>query len=164
MRDLTWDVPAPREEAAAPAVEAAPEELILTRVLHAPRRAVFDAWTKPEQLARWWGPDGFTLDQCELDLKPGGPLRFVMRGPDGVRYPMDGRVLEVIPPARLIFTADLGGENGDLVLTSVTLDEHDDGTRLTVDQTVPATREYARGQRLGWVESLERLALFLVPH
>jgi uncharacterized protein YndB with AHSA1/START domain len=148
---------------AATSLEAAPEELVLTRVIHASRRRVFDAWTKPDQLALWWGPDGFTLVTCEVDLRLGGSLHFVMRGPEGVEYPFDGHVLEVIPPARFIFTADLGGDAGNLLLTAVTFDDHDDGTRLTVVQTIPRTEAYARGQRRGWIESLERLALFLAP-
>lgn len=133
-------------------------EVALTRVLHASRRRVFDAFTRPDQLARWWGPDGFTLAACEVDLREGGALRMVMRGPDGKEYPFHGRYLDLLPPARLSFTADLEtGADGDVLVTTLNLEEVDGATWLTVRQTVPATEEYARGQRQGWSESLERL-------
>jgi uncharacterized protein YndB with AHSA1/START domain len=140
----------------------AEQELALTRVFHVPRRRVFEAFTRPEQLARWWGPDGFTLAACELDVCEGGALRMVMLGPDGRDYPFHGRYVELLPPARLAFTADLEtGAPGDVLVTTVNFEEVDGMTWLTVRQTVPATESYARGQRQGWSESLERLAELL---
>src|SRR5258707_9300297 len=58
-------------------------EVVLTRVFDAPRHLVFDAFSKPELLKRWFGPRGWSLVVCEVDLKVGGGFRFVLRGPDG---------------------------------------------------------------------------------
>jgi uncharacterized protein YndB with AHSA1/START domain len=152
------------EAAQAAVPEPQSEDLVLTRIIRASRRAVFDAFTRPDRLQRWWGPDGFTLTTCELDLRRGGAMRFVVGGPDGAEYPFTGHVLEAIPPARLIFTAELGDDPGDLLLTVVSIDDHDDGTRVTVQQTVPRGAANASGQRRGWSESLEKLALLLAAH
>ena len=152
-------------DAVAPSLlEPQSEDLILTRVFRATRHAVFDAWTHPDQLAQWWGPDGYTLTSCELDLRRGGAMHFVVAGPDGKAYPFRGHILEAIAPARIIFTAELEDAPGDLLLTVVSIDQHDEGTRLTIQQTIPRSEANARGQRRGWSESLERLALFLAPH
>ena len=64
-----------------------PSELHMKRVFAAPRQMVFDAWTKPEIVAQWWGPAGFTTPVCEIDARNGGALRIHMRGPDGTIYP-----------------------------------------------------------------------------
>jgi uncharacterized protein YndB with AHSA1/START domain len=150
---------------AEPSVGVVPEssthDLVLTRLLDAPRTLVFDCFTQRIHLVRWWGPDGFSLSRTEIDLRPGGLLHFVMRGPDGVEYPLRGEYLEVSPGARLVFTADLGSGPGDVLTTTVGLEEDAGRTRLTVRQTIPASAPYARGQRQGWSESLERLARYL---
>src|ERR1700756_4323405 len=58
-------------------------ELTITRIFDAPRELVFRAWTEPAHLARWWGPRGYTLPSCQLDLRPGGAYSFEMHAPDG---------------------------------------------------------------------------------
>src|ERR1700722_7233031 len=79
--------------------------VILTRLFDAPRDLVFKAWTDPKHLAQWFGPHGFTNPVCEVDLRPGGIWRHVMRGPDGNDYPMISIFQEVLPPERLVFTS-----------------------------------------------------------
>jgi uncharacterized protein YndB with AHSA1/START domain len=76
----------------------------LTRVFDAPRTLVWKAWTDPKMMAQWFGPRGFTAPVCELDVRKGGTLRIVMRGPDGNDYPMKGVFLKVIEPEQLVFT------------------------------------------------------------
>src|SRR5260221_9154217 len=137
--------------------QAAPEELLLTRVFDAPRKLVFEAWTRPEHLMAWWGPNGFTLPVCELDFRPGGAYRFVMRAPDGAEYPMQGIFREIDAPSRIVFGAILEGEPRE-ILTTVTFAEQDGKTTLTVHQTRPHDEMKARGQKQGWTEQLERLA------
>ena len=82
-------------------------EFCIARVIHAPRPLVFDAWTDPAHLARWWGPSGFTNPVCEMDVRPGGAHRIVMRSPEGVAYPIKGTFIEVVTPERLVMTLDL---------------------------------------------------------
>ena len=136
------------------------QEIALTRVFHAPRRRVYEAFTQPQHLREWWGPDRFTLASCEVDPRVGGALHLVMRAPDGRTYGFHGSYVEVLPPARLAFTADLD-EAPEHLLTTANFEEVDGSTWLTVRQTFPRSPEYAAGQRDGWSESLERLALYL---
>jgi uncharacterized protein YndB with AHSA1/START domain len=139
---------------------AAGREVVITRVLDAPRRLVFETWSNPEHLAHWWGPKDFTLPGCELDFRPGGAYRFVMRGPDGLDYPFHGVYREIVEQERIVFTAIIDNAPGNELVTTVTFAEHGGKTRLTVAQTVP-TEPYARGQKQGWTESLARLAEYV---
>lgn len=139
---------------------AAGREIVVTRVLDAPHRLVFETWSQPAHLARWWGPKGFTLPGCELDFRIGGAYRFVMRGPDGLDYPFHGVYREIVEPERIIFTAIIDNAPGNELVTTVTFAEEGGGTKLTVRQTVP-TEPYASGQKQGWTESIERLAAYV---
>lgn len=77
-------------------------ELAITRVIDAPRERVFAVWTR--HLPEWWGPHGMTTPVCEMDLRPGGLFRTVMRAPDGTEHPTRGLFLEVVPNERIVFT------------------------------------------------------------
>src|SRR5487761_182445 len=79
-------------------------EIVLTRVFDAPRNLVFDAYTKPELLKRWFGPRGWSLAVCEVDLKVGGAWRFVVRGPNGADMGMGSIYREIVPSERLVST------------------------------------------------------------
>lgn len=94
-------------------------ELRLTRVYDAPARAVWDAWTVPEQVAKWWGPRGFTLTTHRKDLRVGGTWRYTMHGPDGVDYPNVTKYLVVEPHKKLVY--DHGGTDDTPPLFRVTV-------------------------------------------
>ncbi len=140
--------------------------LVLSRVFDAPRDLVFKAWTDPRHVARWWGPNGFTNPVCELDVRPGGAIRIDMRGPDGVVYPMKGVFHEIVEPEWLVFTSSaLEDEKGNpqlVVRFTVTFDEHNGKTKLTVRAVVvtsgPAAAGALAGMEQGWKEMLDRLA------
>ena len=78
-------------------------EIISTRLLSAPRGPVFEAFSDPSQLVRWWGPKGFTNTFKEFDLRPGGFWRLIMHGPNGADYANESSFLEVVPPERIVF-------------------------------------------------------------
>jgi uncharacterized protein YndB with AHSA1/START domain len=78
-------------------------EIVISRLIDAPRTRVFDAWTDPEQVVQWWGPRGFTTTTHKMAVKPGGVWRFVMHGPDGRDYQNKITYLEVVPPERLVY-------------------------------------------------------------
>jgi len=146
-------------------VEPAPRALVLTRDFDAPRRLVFQAWNEPAQVARWWGPDGFTNPVCELDARAGGAIRIHMRGPDGTLYPMTGTFREVAPPERVVFSsAALDGQGRPVleVLTTVTFTERRGRTTVRLQAQVLEVAgegtQYVAGMREGWTQSLERLA------
>lgn len=146
----------------------AERELTLTRVYDAPRALVFKAWTDPKLLALWWGPKMFTNPVCEVDARPGGKLRIVMRGPDGNDYPMRGVFKEVVAPERLSFTNfAVDAEDQPVIegFTTVVFAEEGKKTRLTVitrgKAVQPVAIQYLQGMEQGWSMSLDKLAELL---
>jgi uncharacterized protein YndB with AHSA1/START domain len=105
-------------------------KLVFTRVLDAPRSLVFDAWTKPEMLKHWFGPRGWSLVVCEIDLRVGGRWRFVLRGPDGAEIGMRGVYREIVRPERTVYTETFDHIPGQSLVTGV-LAEHGGQTMLT---------------------------------
>ena len=88
----------------SPATDTADREVVLTRVFDAPRQRVWEAWTRPEHVRRWYGPRALTMTVCETDLRPGGRYRHVLRGTDGREAGFSGVYREIVPPARLVCT------------------------------------------------------------
>jgi uncharacterized protein YndB with AHSA1/START domain len=106
-------------------------EIVLTRVFDAPRRLVFEAWTKPEHVARWYGCRGSTLSVCNIDLRVGGAYRFVLRAPDGKDYAISGVYRDIVPPERLVYTERLNDDPNKEALIAFTLEERDGQTTMT---------------------------------
>jgi uncharacterized protein YndB with AHSA1/START domain len=169
LADLLAETPMPEEEAmaASPAIAApspAAPELVVTRVLDAPRSLVFKLWTRPEHLARWWGPRGFTLLSSETDVRPGGAWVRCMRAPEGTRHIKRGVYREIAPPERLVFTyvneaAD--GRLGPETVVTVTFEELDGKTRLTLHQTGFESVGARDAHEGGWTSCLERFAEYI---
>jgi uncharacterized protein YndB with AHSA1/START domain len=107
-------------------------EIVLRRVFDAPRRLVFDAWTRPELLMRWLGARGWNLVVCEVDLRVGGRWRFVSRGPGGAEMGHGGVYREIVPPARLVCTEVFDDQSypGETLITHE-FAEHAASTTLT---------------------------------
>src|ERR1700722_7975812 len=87
---------------------AADRELTVSRVIDAPRPLVFKAWTDAAQVARWWGPKGFTTVEYEMDVRPGGAYRLVMRSPEGTDHRKRGGFSEMVAPGRVVFSFSWG--------------------------------------------------------
>jgi len=81
----------------------ADRELIITRILNAPRELVWEVWTKPEHIKNWWGPNGFTNTISTMEVKPGGIWDLVMHGPDGTDYKNKSIYKEIVKPERIVF-------------------------------------------------------------
>lgn len=79
-------------------------ELVLARLMDVRPDALFRCWTDPALLAQWFAPEPLTTEILQMDVRPGGSSRIVMRGPDGAEYPASGVYLEVVPNSRLVFT------------------------------------------------------------
>lgn len=94
-----------------PATATADREIVISRLLDAPREMVWDAWTDPRQVVEWWGPRGFTTTIHEMDVRPGGVWRHTMHGPDGTDYPNKSVFKEVVKPERIVFSHG-GGRKG----------------------------------------------------
>jgi len=141
-------------------------DLALTRFIDAPRELVWRAWTEPEHLKQWWAPKPWETVGCELELRPGGRFRTVMRGPDGTEIPGDGVFLEIVEHERIVFTDALipgyrPAENPFMTVI-ITLEEHGGGTNYTarVLHKDAANREKheAMGFFEGWGTCLKQLA------
>lgn len=126
----------------------------------APREVVWKALIEPDELARWWGPNGFTTPSIELDLRVGGGYRFAMQPPEGEVFHLSGAFTEVEPPARLAYTFiwDPANPDDQETLATLSLEEAGDSTRLALVQGPFATEERLALHRDGWTESLEKLA------
>jgi uncharacterized protein YndB with AHSA1/START domain len=111
----------------------ADREFLVSRLIHAPRELVFDAWTTPEHIAHWWGPDGFTTTTHEMDVRPGGHWRLIMHGPDGRDYLNHIVFDEVVRPERIVYThVPERGTEPVSFQTTVTFVAHGDKTMLTM--------------------------------
>ena len=106
-------------------------EIVIERVFDAPRKLVFEAWTKAEHVAHWWDPSGVPLAVCEIDLRPNGAFRFVNSGPDGAKYPFSGFYREITPPSRLVIGGPSPVSSGESVCT-LAFSEQDGKTTLTM--------------------------------
>jgi uncharacterized protein YndB with AHSA1/START domain len=106
-------------------------QIRLTRVYDAPLRAVWDAWSVPEQVEKWWGPRGFTLTTHSKDFRPGGTWRYTMHGPDGVDYPNLATYHVVEPLKTLVY--DHGATDDSPPLFHVTATFADMQGRTTLD-------------------------------
>ena len=142
-------------------------EIVLSRVIAAPRSRVFEAFTDPNQITRWFGPKGFTTETLEIDIREGGRWRFVYTGPDGTRYDNRMVFLRVDPPKLLEIEhgSDVDDDPGRFRTTN-TFDEQSDGKCvLTMRQLHPTTEQRDAGIGFGAVElgyqTLDKLARHL---
>jgi uncharacterized protein YndB with AHSA1/START domain len=144
-------------------------EIVMTRALDAPRRLVFDAFTKPELVKQWLlGPPGWTMPVCEIDLRVGGVYRYVWRrDSDGSEMGMGGVYREIVSPERLVATEkfDQAWYPGEAVISTVFVEQ---GGKTTITQTVLYQSREARdavlksGMEKGVAASYDRLAELLV--
>jgi len=145
-------------------VEERERELVITRILDAPRDVVFRAWTEPDRVARWWGPQGFVTTYCDMDIRPGGAFRVCMRSPEGAEHWKQGIYREIVVPERLAFTfawEDAEGKPGHQTLVTVTLADRGGRTELTLHQAVFETVAARDDHRRGWTSTLQRFAEYL---
>jgi uncharacterized protein YndB with AHSA1/START domain len=144
-------------------------ELVVTRTINGPARIVFDAFTKPELLKRWWAPKstGISLLSCEADVRVGGRYRFVFV--DAASKPIGeffGRYIEVTPHSRLVWTNDESG--GDVAVTTVTFEQRGGKTLLVMHDLHPSNEALDRHLESGWeagtretLDQLDQLAAIL---
>ena len=112
---------------------AADREIVISRLIKAPRERVFAAWTDPGHIGGWWGPQGFTTTTQAMDVRPGGAWRYTMHGPDGVDYPNLIVYSEVARPERLAYVHGSGEDDDPHQFTTVVTFEDEGGqTRLTM--------------------------------
>jgi uncharacterized protein YndB with AHSA1/START domain len=156
-------------------------ELVITRIIDAPRERVFEAWTDCDSIVRWWGPKDFTAPSCRMDARVGGEYINSMRSPDGHEFWSKGVFREIHAPDRIVMTDSFADEKGNIVpashygmkgdwplemLVTVTLEDQEGKTRLTLRHSgVDAISDEDRNDmRQGWSESFDKLDSCLSRH
>ena len=131
----------------------------MSRALPAPRSRVFDALAEPEEVAKWFGPNGFTVRSVDVDLRVGGAYRIAMQPPEGELFYLGGEFREVDPPAYLSYTfryEDPDPEDQETIVT-LSLDDLGDTTELVFSQGEFVTERRRALHDEGWANSLDRL-------
>jgi uncharacterized protein YndB with AHSA1/START domain len=136
-------------------------EVVLTRVFDAPRTLVYDALTKPELLKRWFGPRGWSLTECDVDLRVGGAWRFVLSGPEGAKMVMHGVYRELVRPERDVHTERMDDYPGEALVTGVLVEAN--GKTTLTGTVLYESKEIrdaviASGMEHGAAETYDRLA------
>jgi uncharacterized protein YndB with AHSA1/START domain len=141
-------------------------ELVISRLIDAPREAIYKAWTTPELLTQWWAPKPWTTPKIDIEPRSGGRFNFTMADPDGKEYPNEGMLLEVVPNEKLVFSdAFKGGwepSPDPFMVAIITLEDEGGKTRYTarvLHWTVDAKeRHEAMGFYQGWGQCLDQLS------
>jgi uncharacterized protein YndB with AHSA1/START domain len=148
-------------------------ELVIRRVVKAPRELVWKAWTEAEHVARWWGPEGLTTRVEQHDFRVGGATRYVMVAEDGTEYPAEGVFIEIEAPHRIIttdeFAEDYDGPEGVILPTgtilTVTFDEVEGGTQITLHISHPTKEQKQTHEEMGvvagWNSTIDELESYL---
>ena len=152
----------------------AEKQIIIRREFDAPRELVWDVWTRPEHIEKWWGPRGFTTRVTLMDLRVGGKWDYVMVGPDGMEYPVNGVFTEVTPPERIVTTDEFGDAYDErmpgvdlprgLVATAV-FDDLGGRTRLTMTISHATVEDRQKHENMGvvagWNSSFDKMEDYL---
>ncbi|MBX3061957.1 MAG: SRPBCC family protein [Anaerolineae bacterium] len=148
-------------------VSTAGKQLNMERIFNAPRQLVFEAWSKPEYLARWWGPQGWTLPVCNVDFRVGGSWHYCIRGPEGEESWGKALYHEIVVPERIVYTdyfSDAAGTLSDQMpaaTTTMSFIEVDGKTKVTGRSEYPAVADLEKVIQMGMLdgmnESLDRL-------
>jgi uncharacterized protein YndB with AHSA1/START domain len=142
-------------------MERQPRGLVLQLgcLMDAPRERVFSMLTEPAELAKWWGPRGFTTPQIELNLSVGNGYRFGMQPPDADLFHLSGQFLEIDPPSHLVYTfrwEEPAPDDRETVVR-LSLDALGEATQIWLSQGKFATQERLALHRSGWTDGFEKL-------
>ena len=154
---------------------AAENDLVITRILDAPRELVFKAWTDPEHVMRWWGPEHYTSPACRIDLRVGGSYLFSMRSPEGQEYWSTGEYQEIVPSERIVYTDHFADADGNIVppshygmpgvpdetVITLTFEDLEGKTRMTLRHAPAPAAPMDEMARMGWNQSFDKLAATL---
>ncbi len=153
--------------------QTAKRDLIITRVFDAPIEMVWNAWTNPEHLMRWWGPKGFTSPVCKIDFRTGGKYLFCMRSPEGQDYYSTGIYRQIVPMERIEYTDSFADAEGNVVpatyygmsadfpeemRVTITFKALGEKTEMTLTQTGLPDDELYEMTKAGWNQSFDKLS------
>ena len=133
----------------------ADRELTITRSFDAPARLLFLAWSRPEHLKKWFGPVGYPVTMCEMDFRKGGQWRAAMTGPSGQQQtPFGGEYLEIVPDRKIVFTNGFELPGAEKMIMTVTFDEKDGRTLLTIHTLFASIAQKATHVGAGMAEGI----------
>ena len=140
----------------AGAAEAAGDrELTITRSFDAPARLLFEAWSRPEHLKKWFGPVGYPVTMCEMDFRVGGQWRAAMTGPGGKQQtPFGGEYLEIVPNRRIVFSNGFELPGAEKMTMTITFDEKNGKTLLTIRTLFASIAQKATHVGAGMAEGI----------
>lgn len=152
------------------------KDLVITRIFDAPRALVWKAWTDPQHLMRWWGPETFTSPTCKVDLRVGGKYLFCMRSPEGQDFWSTGVYNEIVPLERIVYTDSFSDAEGNVIspeaygmgsdfpiasVITVTFEDYEGKTKMTLRNPGVPEGEMREMTLSGWNTSLDKLAASL---
>ncbi|WP_144549584.1 SRPBCC domain-containing protein [Bacillus sp. X1(2014)] len=131
--------------------------LQLNKTYPVKKERVFNAWTKPEELEKWWGPEGMTTTIDEMNVEVNGKYKFNMHAPNGATHVLTGEYLEIVSNEKLVYTWKWENGNDDFPATKVTIEflEKGNSTAVVVTHTELPSEEEAKNHNHGWTSSLE---------
>ena len=131
----------------------ADREIVIERMVNAPRELVWRAWTEADQIKAWWGPNGFTTTIYEMDVRVGGVWRFMMHGPDGTDYPNKVVYREIVKPERLVYDhSDDNDSSSHKFHTTVTFATQGRKTKVTLRALFASAEARAASVKFGAIE------------
>jgi uncharacterized protein YndB with AHSA1/START domain len=140
-------------------------EIVMSRVIDAPRDLVFEAHSSCEHMSNWWGPRMYEIATCELDFRPGGAWRIVHRGAEGQEHGFRGEFREIVRPERIVWTFEYEGMPGHVSVQTLTLVEHDGKTTLMATSVYDTVQDrdgtLKSGMERGAAETMDRLDEYL---
>jgi uncharacterized protein YndB with AHSA1/START domain len=151
------------------------EDLVITRVFDAPLKRVWQAWSEPEYLKKWWGPKEYSCPDCEIEFRVGGKYLYSMQGTDGKKIWITGNYKEIIPNQKIVFTDSFSDEKGNIVpsedygmqgiplemIVTVNLEEENGKTKMTIIHEGFPAGEHHKGANIGWNSSFDKMAELL---
>lgn len=156
--------------------KTAVQDLVIERIFDAPKERLWKAWTDPEQMKRWWGPEEFTAPYAKIDFRVGGKYLFCMRSPEGKDYWSTGKYREIISMQKIVYIDSFADEKGKVVsadyygmsadypkemLVTVTFEDLGGKTKQILRHVGFPDAENLEGARIGWSTSFEKLARVL---
>ena len=152
------------QSASAPSQPESDRTLVIERLFKASPERVFAAWTDPQMLIQWWGPEGHHIPESDFDVREGGSYRAVMQSEKGNRHIVIGTYQTIKPPNHLVLTwawEQEDGSSGHRTLVDLTFEQEADGTRLKLVQRLFESTEGRDNHRMGWTSTLNCLDVFL---
>jgi uncharacterized protein YndB with AHSA1/START domain len=153
-------------------VEPGEKKLTIIREFDAARQLVWEAWTDPKKIMKWWGPKNFSSPSCKIDLKVDGKYLYCMRSPEGQDFWSTGTYKEIIPTKRIVFTDSFADKEGNVVPSTyysmegfplelqvtVTFEDYNGKTKMTLTHVGIPTGQMTDLTNAGWNESFDKLA------